>query len=251
MPPNPPTGKEKCGRMLCSSVGFGYGAAYCAEELPCRFHTKGADGLTDIDRMLNAKNKELKKDNPVQENAEFSYYDKRFHCEKCWHINIAHITSKDYCKDTECECHVQSPHTDGTTMPVKGCNCVECQELRTYNSKSDPHIEAPMNQGYLGEFLGYEKNTSPIILKGKSDPTLEWEKDFWAEIKRLGFHLGYLQKPKVESLRDFIRALLLSERSRIEREVEAKKSRSCDCEECFMHNSALDMVLSLLRDNKK
>jgi hypothetical protein len=26
-------------------------------------------------------------------------------CEKCWHINTAHPTSRDYCSDTECDCH--------------------------------------------------------------------------------------------------------------------------------------------------
>ena len=28
------------------------------------------------------------------------------HCKKCWHINIAHPTSRDYCKDENCLCHL-------------------------------------------------------------------------------------------------------------------------------------------------
>ena len=26
-------------------------------------------------------------------------------CEKCWHRNIAHATSQDYCINGNCECH--------------------------------------------------------------------------------------------------------------------------------------------------
>lgn len=39
------------------------------------------------------------------ENKEKEISDKENHCEKCWHINLAHTTSQDYCADQECECH--------------------------------------------------------------------------------------------------------------------------------------------------
>lgn len=30
------------------------------------------------------------------------------HCPKCWHINTAHPTSKNYCDDEYCHCHIKS-----------------------------------------------------------------------------------------------------------------------------------------------
>lgn len=30
-------------------------------------------------------------------------------CTECWHVNTAHSTSLDYCKNEDCECHTPSP----------------------------------------------------------------------------------------------------------------------------------------------
>lgn len=45
----------KCGKMI-HTRGFdlGHGAAYCAEVMPCQFHTKGDDGLTEIERKIKS-----------------------------------------------------------------------------------------------------------------------------------------------------------------------------------------------------
>lgn len=45
-------------------------------------------------------------------------------CEKCWHINLAHTTSKNYCVDRRCKCH--KPPQEVNKDYCRGCNiCVQ------------------------------------------------------------------------------------------------------------------------------
>lgn len=49
---------KECGRMILTPTPLHNGGMWCAERLPCRFHTKGEDGLSDEERRLRALNSE-------------------------------------------------------------------------------------------------------------------------------------------------------------------------------------------------
>lgn len=53
----------------------------------------------------------------------------------------------------------------------------------------------------------------------KDTPKESWEKRFDQKIKELGFHLGYLQKPQMEKLKDYFRTELNNKVGSIRAEI--------------------------------
>lgn len=87
-------------------------------------------------------------------------------CEKCFHVNMAHSTSKDYCIDISCPCHASAVKEEPLYQPmiesinavkkinpvffapaVKGggsCNCTS-KSMCTYHATKGTSIEERKN----------------------------------------------------------------------------------------------------------
>lgn len=53
----PTCSKRVCGHMILTPSPLHNGGMWCAEKLPCKFHTRDKEGKSQMDRMLEIRGK--------------------------------------------------------------------------------------------------------------------------------------------------------------------------------------------------
>lgn len=184
-------GKRQFGRChisLSTKKGEGIKPIFCTKDQPVSEPEKkctcSAEEIYKIDDHPHGDIKH------VSDCGLFSQPPEKKCCDKCWHINMAHPTSKNYCEDRECECH----HKMVSQPPVIAF-CNDCgEEFTEWLSESK---ECPECEGYM-YFQGYLKTESPVSA---------WEIEFdktWPE----GLEQPQSYKDQTDKMKSFIARVL-------------------------------------------